>query len=146
MHIALIVVQHIMDHLTTQTGFRGGEPEYKDFKVELGGKIMSGDYFRFQITIDKDAYVYVVFQDSADNIQGMESGFVNGGTELSIPDGDQWFHLDDNIGTEKLYLVASKDQINGFSGKVEKLKQDGIGNIDKAFPDATVKAFSFGHR
>jgi hypothetical protein len=136
----------IMMEGRTQTGFRGGQPEYKEFQVEQGGNMVSGEYFRFDVTIDSDAFVYVVFQDSSGAIQAMEAGFVAGGTELTIPDGDNWFHLDDNIGTEKLFLVASKDRISGFTGKVEKLKQGGIDTIDKVFPDATVKTFSFDHR
>jgi len=136
----------IMMQGRTQTGFRGGQPEFKEFQVEPGGSIASGDYFRFHVTIDNDAHVYVVFQDSSGAIQSMEAGFVAGGTKLSIPDGDNWFHLDDNTGTEKLYLVASKGQIDGFSGKVKKLERDGIGTIEKVFPDATVQTFSFDHR
>jgi hypothetical protein len=62
----------IMMQGRTQTGFRGGQPEYKEFQVEPGGEIMSGDYFRFQVTIDNDAFVYVVFQDSSGAIQAME--------------------------------------------------------------------------
>ncbi|MGD9976250.1 MAG: zf-HC2 domain-containing protein, partial [Desulfatirhabdiaceae bacterium] len=92
----------IMMQGRTQTGFRGGQPEYKEFQVESGGQIMSGDYFRFQVTTDDDAYVYVIFQDSSGAIQAMESGFVACGKELTLPAGEQWFHLDDNTGTEKL--------------------------------------------
>ena len=136
----------IMMQGRTQTGFRGGQPEYKEFNVEPGGKIMSGDYFRFQVTIDNDAFVYVVFQDSSGIIQSMEKGFIASGSDLSLPDGVNWFHLDDNTGVEKLYLLASKKQINGFGDKVEKLKQGGIDAIEKVFQDATVKSFSFDHR
>jgi hypothetical protein len=136
----------IMMQGRTQTGFRGDQPEYKEFQVEPGGNIMSGDYFRFQVTIDNDAIVYALFQDSAGAIQAMEVGFVAGGTELSLPDGDNWFHLDDNVGTEKLYLVASDGKIDGFDEKVDKLKHDGIETIERVFPDATVKVFKFDHR
>ena len=136
----------IMMQGRTQTGFRGGYPEYKEFQVEPGGQIMSGDYFRFKAMIDNDAYVYIVLQDSAGEIQVVESGFIAGGTELFLPEGDQWFHLDDNTGTEKLYLVASKDKINDFNKKVEELKKNGIDTIEKVFPDATVRTFSFDHR
>ena len=136
----------IMMQGRTQTGFRGGQPEFKEFQVELGGKMMSGDYFRFQVKLDNDAFTYVVFQDSSGAIQAMETGFVVGGTELSIPDGDNWFHLDDNTGVEKLYLFASEKQIDGFNDKIEKLKQDGINTIEKVFPDATVKSFRFNHQ
>ena len=136
----------IMMQGRTQTGFRGGQPEFKEFQVEPGGEILSGDYFRFQVTIDNDAYVYVIFQDSSGIIQSMEKGFIGGGSDLSLPDGVNWFHLDDNTGVEKLYLLASKKQIVGFGDKVEKLKQDGIDTIEKVFPGATVKSFSFDHR
>jgi len=135
----------IMMQGRTQTGFRGGQPEYKEFQVEPNGQMMSGEYFRYQITIDNDAFVYVIFQDSTGNIQTMEAGFVSGGTELSVPDGDNWFHLDENTGIEKLYLVASKDQIAGFSSKVAELTQDDIDKIIEIFPNTTIKSFVFRH-
>ncbi|MFH1982950.1 MAG: DUF4384 domain-containing protein [Pseudomonadota bacterium] len=130
----------------TQTGFRGGKPEYRDFKVEPGGKMQSGDYFRLQTQIDKDAFVYLVFQDSAGKIDAMEKGRIAGGQMLSIPDGDNWFQLDTHTGTEKLFLVASKDKIADFAQRVDELKKMGIGNIEKVFPKTTVKSFSFEHR
>ena len=136
----------IMMQGRTQTDFRGGQPEYKEFQVELGGKMMSGDYFRFQVTVENDAFVYVVFQDSSGAIQAMEAGFIAGGSELSLPDGDNWFQLDDHTGVEKLYLVASEELLQGFSGKIERLKQDGIDSIEKVFQETTVKSFSFDHR
>ena len=136
----------IMMQGRTQTGFRGGQPVFKEFQVEQGGPISSGDYFRFQVKIDGDAHVYVIFQDSSGNIQTMESGFVAGGTELSLPDGDQWFHLDDNTGIEKLFLVVSEDRIAGFTGKIEELKRDGIDTIEIVFPDTTIKKFIFQHQ
>jgi hypothetical protein len=76
----------------------------------------------------------------------MEAGFVSGGTKLSIPEGDNWFHLDDNTGTEKLFLVASKDEISGFTGKVGELERDGIDKIEDKFPDATIDTFTFFHK
>lgn len=136
----------IMMQGRTQEGFRGGQPEYREFQVEPGGEMKSGQYFRYQITINNDAHVYVVFQDSSGAIQPMEAGFVSGGTQLSLPDGDNWFHLDENTGIENLYLVASRDKIEGFSGKVNQLKRDGIDAIAKVFPDTTVKSFSFQHQ
>lgn len=136
----------IMLHGRTQVGFRGGQPEYKDFQVEPGGKINSGDYFRFQTKIDDDAFIYVIFQDSSGNIQSLEKGYIDGGKNLFLPEDNKWYHLDENTGTEKLYMLASTKKIDGFSDKIEKLKSDGIDAIDKVFPEATVKAFSFQHQ
>ena len=130
----------------TQTDFRGGQPEYKEFQVQPGGELKSGDYFRFQTKIDKDAYVYVIFQDSSGAIQSLEKGFIAGGKSFFLPDGDKWYHLDENTGTEKIYLLASKDRIKDFRKRVEELKGMGIDNIEKVFSEATVQVFSFKHR
>jgi hypothetical protein len=136
----------IMLHGRTQIDLRGGQPEYNDFKVEPGGKLNSGDYFRFQVKIDDDAYVYVVFQDSLGNLISVDKGFIDGGSELFLPDSYQWYQLDDKTGVEKLYLIASTGKIDDFGDKVEKLKTDGIASIDKIFPDTTIKDFGFRHQ
>ena len=130
----------------TQIGFRGGQPEYNEFQVEPGGKMKSGDYFRFQTKIDKDAYVYVVFQDSSGSIESLEKGFIAGGKDLFLPDGNKWYHLDKNTGTEKLYLLASKNKIEDFAKRIEDLKSGGIESIGKVFPKATIQSFSFEHQ
>ncbi len=136
----------IMMQGRTKVGFRAGQPEYKEFQLDPGGIMNSGDYFRFQATIDNDAFIYVIFQDSSGSIHSMEKGYITKGTELFLPDGNRWYHLDDNTGVERLYLLASKKQIDGFSTRIDKLKKDGIEDIEKVFPDATVKSFSFEHR
>jgi hypothetical protein len=78
----------IIMHGKTQTGFRGGQPEFKEFTVAYSGKMTSGGYFRSQAKIDKDAFVYVVFQDSSGAIISKEVGFIAGGRDLLLPDGD----------------------------------------------------------
>jgi len=130
----------------TQTDFRGGQAEYKEFQVKPGGELKSGDYFRFETTIDKDAYVYVIFQDSAGAIQSMEKGFVSGGKSFFLPGGDKWYRLDEKTGTEKIYMLASKDPIKDFSGRVEKLKSEGIDKVGKVFPGVSLRVFRFEHR
>ena len=130
----------------TQSGFRGGQPEYNEFQIEPGGKMKSGDYFRFQTKIDKDAYVYVVFQDSSGSIESLEKGFIAGGKDFFLPDGNKWYHLDKNTGTEKLYLLASKNKIEDFAKRIEALKSGGIETIGKVFPKATIQSFSFVHQ
>ncbi|MFH2044777.1 MAG: DUF4384 domain-containing protein [Pseudomonadota bacterium] len=130
----------------TQSGFRGGQPEYNEFQVKPGGEMKSGDYFRFQTKIDKDAYVYVVFQDSSGSIESLEKGLIAGGKDFFLPDGNKWYHLDKNTGTEKLYLLASKNKIEDFAKRIEDLKSGGIETIGKIFPKATVQSFSFEHQ
>jgi hypothetical protein len=133
-------------HGRTQIGFRGDQPEYKDFQVQPGGVVKSEDYFKFETTIDKNAYLYVIFLNSSREIESMEKGLVTAGTVVYLPDNENWFQLDKNAGTEKLYLVASKKKIDDFGGRIEKLKTDGIGTIDKVFPKTTIKPFGFEHQ
>jgi hypothetical protein len=55
--------------------------------------------------------------------------------------------LDEDLQlTSYAYLPASKKQIDGFTNRIDKLKKDGINTIEKVFPHATVKGFSFDHR
>lgn len=130
----------------TQSGFRGGQPEYNEFQVEPGGAMKSDDYFRFQTKIDKDAYVYVVFQDSSGSIESLEKGFIAGGKDFFLPDADKWYHLDKNTGTEKLYLLASKNKIEDFTKRINDLKNGGMDTIGNIFPKATIQSFSFEHQ
>lgn len=130
----------------SQVGFRGGQPEYKKFQVEPGGEIHSGDYFRFKAKIDSDAFVYLVFQDSTGKIGSLEKGMIAGGTTFFIPAGNKWFQLDKNTGTEKVFLLAAKNEIEDFDKKIEELKTTGIGSLEKVFPEATIQSFSFEHR
>ena len=136
----------ILMHGRTQVGIRGGQPEYKEFQVEAGGTMQSGDYFRFQTRIDKPAFVYVVFQDSAGKIDSLEKGLIPGGQDFLLPGGDQWFQLDKNTGTERIYMLASKDKIEDFGQKVDALRTAGIEKITQIFPRAKIQLFSFVHQ
>lgn len=137
---------NIMMHGRSQTGFRGGQREYNDFLVESGGMMNSGDYFRFQTKINKDAYVYIVFYNSSGNIESMQKGFIGGEKDFILPDDNKWFHLDENTGMEKLYLLASKNKIDDFEKRIDELKTGGIETIEKVFPKTTIQSFYFKHQ
>jgi hypothetical protein len=130
----------------TPIGLRGGQQEYKEFEIQPGGAMESGDLFRFQFKIDGDAYIYVVFQDSSGDIQSMEKGFISGETDIFLPDETNWYQLGENKGTERLYLVVARNKINDFEHRVYELKVKGINSIERVFQEATVKGFVFEHR
>jgi len=128
------------------TGFRGSQPEYKEVMVEPGGELNSGDYFRIQTKIDKNAFVYVVTQDSLENIHALEKGIVRGGEYFFLPEANEWYQLDKNTGTEKIYLLALENKIADLCNRIENLKAGGIDTIKKVFPEATIQSFSFEHK
>ena len=136
----------MMVQARTQVGFRGAEPEYQEFQIESGGALKSGDYFRLETTIDKDAYVYVVFLDSLGAINSLEKGLVLAGNVLVLPSTSQWYHLDQNTGSEKIYLLASKNEIENFSDKMESLRTNGVEEIESIFPKVTIRLFTFEHK
>jgi hypothetical protein len=129
-----------------KTEFRSGQPEYKEVMIEPGGELNSSDYFRIQTKIDKKAYVYIVFQDSSGNIQTFEKGYVRGGEDFFLPEANEWYQLDDNTGTEKIYLIALKKKVDDLNNRIETLKAGGIDAIKKIFPEATIQSFSFEHK
>lgn len=130
----------------TPIGFRGGQTEYKEFEIQSGGALESGDLFRFEFKIDDDGYLYRVFHDSLGNIRSLEKGFISGETEVFLPDETNWYQLGDNKGTERLYLVVARNKINDFGRRVDELKVKGIDSIETVFQEATVKGFVFEHR
>jgi hypothetical protein len=129
----------------TYQEFRGGEAKYSEFQVDKGGTLKSGDFFRSQVKIDQDAYIYIVFHDSEYKISGINRGFIAADERIFLPDESNWFQLDNNPGQETIYVLSSENEILDFEDRIEKLKNAGIAKIDKIFPGATIIPFSFKH-
>lgn len=84
--------------------------------------LKSGDHFKIIFTPDKDCYVYIFQVDSSGQIfklfpmksfKGVQVNNFNPvkkGTTYTIPSSKKSFMLDDQVGTERIYLVASKEQ------------------------------------
>ena len=135
----------IMLHGRSYSGLRSIETKYQKGQIEQGITLKSGDSFRVQAKIDQDAFVYVIFYDSSEKISFVRKGNVHAGREIFIPDTDNWYQLDENAGTETIYLLASTNEINRFDSKVEDLKKSGIDSISELFPEASIQTFSFKH-
>jgi hypothetical protein len=133
-------------HGKTQIGFKESQPEYKDFQAETGVSLQSGDYFRFQVKVDKSAYVYIVFQDCAGEFYSMKKGLVPGGQAFSLPGENNWFQTDMNTGAQQLFVLASKKQIKDFEKKVDALRKEDIFEIYRLFSRATIQLFRFSHK
>ena len=117
-----------------------------EFEVKVGGVLKTGDFFKIKVETDKDAYVYVVFYDSSEQISAplIDDQLTAGRLHL-ISDGNYGFELDENTGVEIIYALASKEVIEDFDKRVEELKERGIGEISRVFPEASVQSFSFRH-
>jgi hypothetical protein len=139
------ITVEIMLHGRSYSGLRSIETKYQKFQLEQGITLKSGDSFRVQAKIDQDAFVYVIFYDSAGKISSLRKGYINAGKEIFIPDINNWYKLDKNAGAETIYLLASRSEIKRFDSKVEDLKKTGVDTISPLFPEASIQSFSFKH-
>ncbi len=75
------------------------------------------------------------------------SNTVQGGQSYTLPSKDLWFILDENIGMETVFVLASKHPIDDIKTFVEFLEGKGIQRVKLmlARKADVVKSISFRH-
>ena len=74
--------------------------------------LRSGDHLKFYLELLQECYVYLLYYSSQGElamlfpVQGDDSAHLPR-RQFFIPQGDTWFRLDDKVGKEKFYLMAS---------------------------------------
>jgi Domain of unknown function (DUF4384) len=131
--------------ITAETPIRAGSQEIKEFTLKNGGELNSGDKFRIGTNIDKNAFVYVIYQDSLGKIDLLKKEAITAVSTLALPSENTWYVLDSNSGKEAIYLIASKRKIKDIEVRVEKLRKSGIDNINQVFKKAKIEPFMFNH-
>jgi len=118
-----------------------GKGELK--QIKNGDILKSGDHYKIIFTPDKDCYVYLFQVDSSGQIfklfpmkafkevQVNNLNPVKKGTTYTIPSSEKAFMLDDQVGTERIYLVASKEQ----NKEIERLDIECKEAIDRQKPN-----------
>lgn len=89
--------------------------------IEEGSILQSGDEFRVQFETSKDAYVYIIIHDSLNkaNLLFPDHGIklsnnVKANTRHTVPTSDHWFWLDENVGIETVYVLASESPLDNI--------------------------------
>lgn len=102
---------------------RIADAEYEELQLESGGWLRSDDQFRIRLRPNADCHAYVFIRDSLGDLYSLFPspgiGVPNklmGGLSYWLPEPDpwegrRWFYLDENKGTETLFLVASHEAI-----------------------------------
>lgn len=89
--------------------------------------LISGDQIKFFIKLQNNCYVYLIYHSSQGELSVLfplrfklkrdkQSVAVN----YYIPKDDQWFELDENVGQERFYLLASIERLK----EIESLVND----------------------
>jgi hypothetical protein len=93
--------------------------------------IKAGDLFKIEVQpFASSSYVYLVLQDAAGEVQLLfpESFDLFGKTSYAqtryfIPEGDDWFTLDNARGTERFWLVGSSERLRTLESLVLALQK-----------------------
>ena len=84
------------------------------FPITKDTVLQSGDRFKMMVENESDCHIYLLYYANnemsqlypAKNEKGAGSSGSPGPDVHYIPDGDNWFALDDQTGIEKLYLMS----------------------------------------
>ena len=89
----------------------------------------SYDNFQIHFTTNKDAFVYILIFDSANEAHLLFpdpkiplSNNIKGVTEYSVPTAGKWFWLDENTGIETIYVLASETPLNDIAGLLKEME------------------------
>lgn len=100
--------------------------------VEEGGTLYSNDNIKIFFRTNEDCYVYVLMFDSSGKASQIfpnkdisMSNRIEGKREYRIPPGGDWFWLDDKIGTETVYVIASYEPLKEITRLLMEMEKEG---------------------
>ena len=113
----------------------------KPYPVRNGMVLYSNDNYAIYFKPGRTCYMYVFQEDSTGNVYrlfpntayGTETNPVSKGKEYWVPTMDTWLYLDENVGKEWLYIIASME-------RSQKLAS--FANASKNTPATSREAFS----
>ncbi len=108
----ILVKKHLRNGVSTYIPIKDG-----DILRDGRGNAQAGDKFRVMFRANADCYVYVIAVDGSAWAQGIfppaSKPFANpvkAGDQHILPEGTNWFSLDQYKGIETLFFVASKER------------------------------------
>lgn len=108
----LLVKKHLVNGVQSYLPIKDG-----DILLDGRGNPQAGDKFRVMFRANTDCYVYVIAVDGTAWAQGLfptaSTPFANpvkAGQQYVLPEGTNWFSLDQFKGIETVFVVASRAQ------------------------------------
>ena len=119
------------------------EPDgsYTEVLVNEGSVLRSRDNFQVHVESNRPTYIYVLIYDSQGRAEQLfpdakidHPGIIEAGGKAVIPRRDLWFWLDDETGTETIYVLASEKpmtDVRGLLGKMMATDDSGKKNVSQ---------------
>lgn len=99
----------------------GKENDRKLIEITRDTTLKTGDQFKMLVELEKKCFVYLIYHGGQGEMQML---FPNGLKQFTnnyrimekyyIPQADLWFALDENVGRETFYLLASAERLTGL--------------------------------
>lgn len=124
----------------------GPQDDRKFIPITKDTVLYSGDQFKMMIELQSECYVYVIFKGSQEEILLLfpeqlylpeKPPRIN--QEIFLPNKELWFALDDQVGTEKIFLLASTTPLV----KLEKLLKTYESSVPELRPEVTERILQF---
>jgi hypothetical protein len=84
--------------------------------------LRTGDEFKMMVNLQKKSFVYVIHKSSANELTLLFPTSFEAVAELEknyyLPKGRSWFKLDNNTGTETIYILASKERLTDLEQQI----------------------------
>jgi hypothetical protein len=109
--------------------------QYQDVLVHEGAVLHSGDNLQVHFSANANCYVYLLLLNASGKAMQLFpdekiaiSNQVNAQQEYHLPPDNFWFYLDDQIGTETIYLLASYKPMTHLASILSKMGTEGEGS------------------
>lgn len=107
---------------------RGADGSYRE--VSPDAVFHAGDHLRLSLMSNEPGFLYVITQGSSGSWSpifpgketGPEANRIQAGQVYQVPGTESAFQFDTTAGTEKLFVVLSRERITDLDGAVERLK------------------------
>lgn len=102
-----------------------GEGESKLIPIARDTALKSGDQIKFFVKLEIECFVYLIYHSSQGEVsvlfpyrfEQLSRGYPSQ-AEYFIPQGVEWFELDEQVGQETFYLLASADRLHDLEALI----------------------------
>jgi len=104
----------------------------REVVMRSGDVLHSGDEFKINFEAGQDCYLYILYYDSTGqagvlfpNPKIALDNNIKGGVKYALPGEGLRFYLDENVGTEQVYFVASIEPMNDITKLLADMERTG---------------------
>lgn len=104
-----------------------GEGELKLIPIARDTALKSGDQIKFFVKLERGCFVYLIYHSSQGEVsvlfpyrfEQLSRGYQTP-AQYYVPQGNEWFELDEHVGQEAFYLLASAKRLNELEALINK--------------------------